>query len=63
MCADPKFVHEPHFTREGDLDNFDFHLAPGSPALHTGAHIGDLRTDYEGKPRPAAGSFTLGAVE
>ena len=63
ICADPKFVNEPHFARESDLDNFNFHLASGSPALHGGGPIPDLRTDYEGKPRPATGNPSIGAVE
>ncbi|HEV2619782.1 MAG TPA: hypothetical protein VGU23_07575, partial [Acidobacteriaceae bacterium] len=29
-CADPHFVSEPQFTREQDLDNFNFHLSSGS---------------------------------
>ena len=63
ICADPKFVNEPRFAHETDLDNFNFHLAPGSPALQHGMRIPELRTDYDGKPRPAAGSYTIGAVE
>ncbi len=63
ICADPKFVNEPRFSHESDLDNFNYHLAPASPAVHAGMRIPDLRTDYEGKARPSAGGFSIGAVE
>jgi hypothetical protein len=36
-CSDPKFVSEPHFFREQDLDKFDFHLSLASPAHGSGA--------------------------
>ena len=35
-CADPKFVDEPHFSKEQDLDHFNFHLSTSSP-IHAGA--------------------------
>ena len=61
-CDDPKFIGEHPFTKEQDLDNFNFHLAPGSPAIHSGANIPELHTDYDGKPRPS-GNYSLGALE
>jgi hypothetical protein len=62
-CEDPKFVAEPSFSKEQDLDNFNFHLSPGSPAVRSGANIPDLHTDFDGKPRPATGNYSLGALE
>jgi hypothetical protein len=38
-CADPKFVSEPHFSKEQDLDKFDFHLPASSPAIGLGAQV------------------------
>lgn len=38
-CGDPKFVSQPHFSREADLDMFDFHLAPSSPAQGLGTTL------------------------
>jgi len=38
-CGDPKFVSEPHFSREQDLDRFDFHLSAASPAHGAGASL------------------------
>lgn len=63
LCKDPKFVGEPHLTRESDLDNFNFHLSPASPAIGAGVHISDLHTDFDGKPRPASGAYSIGALE
>lgn len=37
-CVDPKFVSEPRFSKEQDLDNFDFHLSPSSSAHGLGAN-------------------------
>ena len=37
-CVDPKFMGEPRFSKEQDLDNFNFHLSPASP-MQTGARI------------------------
>jgi hypothetical protein len=36
-CGDPKFVAEPRFSREQDLDRFDYHLSATSPARGSGA--------------------------
>lgn len=63
LCKDPLFVNQPHFNRESDLDNFDFHLSPGSPARRSGVRIPDLRTDFAGKPRPDSGNFDIGALQ
>jgi hypothetical protein len=38
-CADPRFISEPHFSMEQDLDNFNFHLSPSTPAHGSGADI------------------------
>ena len=62
LCGDPKFVNEPRFTKESDLDNFNFHLAPGSPARNAGKPIPGLDKDFEGKPRPASGPISIGAL-
>jgi len=35
--ADPLFVSQPTFTKEQDLDGFNFHLSPASPAHGIGA--------------------------
>jgi hypothetical protein len=61
-CADPKFVSEPRFSKEQDLDNFNFHLADGSPALGTGANLPEVKVDFDGKPRPSTGS-DMGAYQ
>jgi hypothetical protein len=60
-CEDPKFVSQPHFSSEKDLDKFDFHLSPSSPARGAGAPIPEVRSDYEGKARPATGNPDMGA--
>jgi hypothetical protein len=62
-CDDPKFIAQPRFSKEQDLDNFNFHLSPSSPALHSGANLPEVRTDFDGKPRPAGASYSLGALE
>jgi hypothetical protein len=60
---DPKFVSQPHFSKEQDLDNFDFHLSPSSPARGAGARIPEVKTDIDGKPRPTNGNYDLGAYQ
>ena len=61
-CVDPKFVSQPHFSKEQDLDNFNFHLADGSPALRSGVSIPEVQVDFDGKPRPS-GSSDIGAYQ
>lgn len=34
---DPKFLSQPRFSKEQDLDGFDFHLSPSSPVRGMGA--------------------------
>ncbi len=62
-CEDPKFASEPRFTKEQDLDNFNFHLADTSPAHNAGVPVSNLTTDFDGKPRPAGGRITIGAMQ
>jgi hypothetical protein len=62
-CEDPKFVSQPRFTAEQDLDKFDYHLSPSSPARDAGARIPEVRTDYDGKARPATGNYDIGASQ
>jgi len=62
-CVDPKFVGQPRFTKEQDLDNFNYHLADGSPAIGAGVRIPEVTTDYSGKPRPASGNYDLGGLQ
>jgi hypothetical protein len=64
-CADPLFVNEPtgeagNFI-ESELDNFNFNLTPGSPAVGAGLYIPSLTLDYSGAVRPNPPS--LGALE
>ncbi len=63
QCTDPKFVSEPHFMKEADLDKFDFHLSSTSPALRAGVPIPEVKTDIDGKPRPSTGNPDLGAYQ
>ena len=39
-CEDPKLAAPPRFSKEQDLDNFNFRLSDASLALRNGAHIG-----------------------
>jgi hypothetical protein len=41
---------------------YDFHLQAGSPAIGTGINTG-VAKDYDGVPRPQAGSYDIGAFE
>jgi hypothetical protein len=61
ICADPLFVNEPVFTGESSLDNFNFNITPGSPAVGAGIFIPSLTLDYSGATRPNPPS--LGALE
>jgi hypothetical protein len=62
-CVSPQFVSQPRFTSEKDLDNFDYHLSPTSPAIGAGARIPEVTIDYDGKPRPATGPYDIGASQ
>ncbi|WP_158943832.1 putative Ig domain-containing protein [Granulicella sp. S190] len=61
LCADPLFTSQPTFTSESSLDNFNFQLTTGSPALHLGVAISGLTTDYTGATR--ANPPSIGAYE
>lgn len=63
VCKDPRFANETQFHSEADLDNFKPDLAPNSPARGVGEHLGDLKTDFYGRSRPAVGAYTIGAVQ
>jgi hypothetical protein len=39
QCGEPKFISQPRFTKEQDLDGFNFHLSPSSPVQGVGASI------------------------
>ncbi len=62
-CEDPKFVSQPRFTAEKDLDKFDYHLSQSSPARGAGVPIPEVRIDYDGKPRPSSGPYDIGASQ
>jgi hypothetical protein len=36
-CGDPKFISEPSFSKEQDLDRFNFHLSQSTPVHGAGA--------------------------
>jgi hypothetical protein len=62
-CGNPLFVGEPRFSKEADLDHFDFHLSEGSPARGAGVTAPEVKFDYEGKPRPVGRSYDIGAYQ
>jgi hypothetical protein len=62
-CDNPRFASQPRFTEEKDLDNFDVHLSPSSPALQAGVPIPEVRFDYEGRARPTTGKPDIGAIQ
>jgi hypothetical protein len=62
-CENPKFVSQPRFSKEQDLDNFNVHLTDSSPARGTGARIPEVQSDFFGKPRPASGGYDIGASQ
>jgi hypothetical protein len=61
-CADPKFVSQPHFSKEQDLDKFDFRLSETSPALRSGISVPEVKVDFDGKSRPSTG-YDIGAYQ
>lgn len=63
ICADPQFSGEPaSFTNEAALDNYNFNLTSGSPAVRAGiAVLPQLTVDYNDATRPNPPS--LGALE
>jgi hypothetical protein len=63
ICDDPLFVNEPAKTikAESELDNFNFQLRKGSPAIGHGIAISGVTTDYYGHTRP--NPPTIGASE
>ncbi|MBB5339848.1 hypothetical protein [Tunturiibacter gelidoferens] len=62
-CENPQFVSQPRFSSEKDLDDFNFHLSPTSPARGNGVRIPEVQSDYEGKPRPSTGNYDIGASQ
>lgn len=47
-----------------DLAGFDAHLSAGSPGLNAGLNLSSVfTTDKDGTPRPASGSWDLGAYQ
>ncbi len=65
QTIDPQFVNEPDpltpMTSESELDNFNFSLAPNSPAKGAGAPTPGLTTDYNNFPR--LNPTSIGALE
>ncbi len=62
-CEDPRLATQVHFSKEQDLDGFNFKLSDASPALRSGTRIPEIKTDYDGKPRPASGNYDVGALQ
>ncbi|WP_174240865.1 putative Ig domain-containing protein, partial [Granulicella sp. S190] len=61
QCSNPDFVNEPVFSGEASLDNFNFNITSGSPAVGSGLFLPSLTLDYSGATRPNPPS--LGALE
>jgi Putative Ig domain len=61
ICQDPLFVSEPVWTGEPSLDNFNFNLTAGTPAMGAGTYLPSLTLDYSGVHRPNPPS--IGALE
>jgi Putative Ig domain len=65
ICQDPLFVNEPTGNSsafvESELDNFNFNITSGSPAVGAGSYIPSLTLDYSGLHRSNPPS--IGAVE
>lgn len=62
-CEDPKLNSQPRFSKEQDLDRFDFRPSSSSPALRSGTPIPEIKSDYDGKPRPSSGNYDVGAFQ
>jgi hypothetical protein len=60
-CGDPLFTGQPTFTGEASLDNFNFQLTSGSPAIGSGVFLPAVTLDYSGATRPNPPS--IGALE
>ncbi len=56
IFQDPLFVNS-------DLNNFDGHLQPGSPAIDNATSSGAPSDDYERNPRPQGAGYDIGAYE
>jgi len=61
-CADPRFSVQPAFRNEADLDKIDFQPGLGSPLIHAGTAIPEIRTDYAGVAR-APQAYDVGAFQ
>jgi len=61
-CADPRFSVQPVFRTEEDLDKIDLHPSPGSPLIHAGTVIPEIRSDYDGGGRDLQG-YDIGAFQ
>jgi hypothetical protein len=64
ICTSPLLVGQPlgngaNFV-ESELDNFNFNLTPGSPAIGAGLHLPNVTVDYTGQTRgnpPSIGAY------
>lgn len=65
-CADPLLVNEPGtINSESQLDNFNFALSGGSPAIGAGVSVSGLNTDYDGSGYanpPSVGALESGST-
>jgi hypothetical protein len=57
VCSDPLL------SSETDVNAMNFHLTSGSPARNAGEVIPAITIDYDGKPRPAAAPYDIGAFQ
>lgn len=62
-CDSPQFVAQPTWKDESSLDDFDFHIADGSPARDHGSAVGSVTDDHFGGVRPQGPAFDIGAHE
>ena len=54
LNTDPMFV---------DVENNDFHLKPGSPAIDRGLSIKEIKVDLDNTSRPKGKDYDIGAYE